>query len=342
MRILVLGGTRFVGRHLVEAARAGGHAVTVFNRGRTPLPWDGLEQLAGDRETGDLESLRGREWDACLDVNGYLPQQVRASAALLRDRVARYAFISTASVYALPGTPPIDETGDVHPVPAHEPDAVAPELYGPLKVACEQEVERAFPGRALILRPGIVAGPYDPTNRFAWWVERVARGGEMLGPGAPSSRVQLVDGRDLAQFATALIGAQATGLFNVCGAPSTFGELLAACASGTGSDARPTWVSEQLLLDAGVEPFDELPLWLPDEPDNRAFYSFSNARARVAGLTLRPLSETARDTWAWIAAVRAGASPAPTPGGFVARGLPREREAALLADQRTALNTRSS
>ena len=309
MRILVLGGTRFVGRHLVEAARAGGHAVTVFNRGRTPLPWDGLEQLAGDRETGDLESLRGREWDACLDVNGYLPQHVRTSTALLRDRVAHYAFISTASVYALPGTPPIDETGDVHPVPAHEPDAVAPELYGPLKVACEQEVER------------------------------VARGGEMLGPGAPSSRVQLVDGRDLAQFATALIGAQATGLFNVCGAPSTFGELLAACASGTGSDARPTWVSEQLLLDAGVEPFDELPLWLPDEPDNRAFYSFSNARARVAGLTLRPLSETARDTWAWIAAVRAGASPAPTQGGFVARGLPREREAALLADQRTRAGT---
>jgi 2'-hydroxyisoflavone reductase len=330
MRILVLGGTRFVGRHLVDAARADGHTVTVFNRGRAPLPWDDVDQLTGDRDSGDLEALRGREWDACLDVNGYLPQRVRATAELLRERVGRYAFISTASVYVLPGAPPIDEMGALHPVPDHEPDAVAPELYGPLKVACEQEAERAFPGRALILRPGIVAGPYDPTNRFTWWVERVARGGEVLGPGAPGSPVQLVDGRDLAHFASALIGGQASGVFNVCGSPATFGELLAACATGTGSGAKPTWVSEQLLLDEGAEPFDELPLWLPDEPDNRAFYSFSNARARAAGLTLRPLAETAGDTWEWIASVRAGTSPAPIPGGFVARGLSPEREAAII------------
>ena len=330
MRILVLGGTRFMGRHLVEAARAGGHAVTVFSRGRTPMPWDGVEHLAGDRESGDLEALRGRDWDACLDVNGYLPQHVRASAALMRERTGHYAFISTVSVYALPGTPPIDETCALHPVPSAEADAVAPELYGPLKVACEQEVERAFPGRALILRPGIVAGPYDPTNRFTWWVERVARGGEVLGPGAPSTPVQLVDARDLALFTTALIGGGATGIFNVCGSPSTFGELIAACSAGTGSDATPAWVSEQLLLAEGVEPFDELPLWVPDDPDTRGFSSFSNARARAAGLTLRPLAETARATWEWIAAVRAGEAPEPTAGGFVARGLAPEREAALL------------
>jgi 2'-hydroxyisoflavone reductase len=330
MRILVLGGTRFVGRHLVDAARAGGHVVTVFNRGRTPLPWDDVEQLTGDRETGALEALRGRDWDACLDVNGYVPEQARASAELLSDRVARYAFISTVSVYALPGAPPIGETGALHPVPDPEAGAAAPELYGPLKVACELEVERAFPGRALAVRPGIVAGPYDPTNRFTWWVERVARGGEVLGPGAPSTPVQLVDARDLARFTTALIGADATGIFNVCGAPSTFGELIAACAAGTGSDATPAWVSEQLLLAEGVEPFDELPLWIPDEPDTRGFYSFSNARARAAGLTLRPLAETARATWEWIAAVRAGEAPGPIAGGFVARGLAPEREAALL------------
>jgi 2'-hydroxyisoflavone reductase len=330
MRILVLGGTRFVGRHLVHAARAGGHAVTVFNRGRTPLPWDDVEQRTGDRETGDLASLRDGEWDVCLDVNGYLPQRVRASAELLRERVAGYAFISTASVYALPGKPPVDENGALHPAPTEEHDAVGPELYGPLKVACEQAVEQAFPGRALILRPGIVAGPFDPTNRFTWWAERVARGGDVLGPGTPSSPVQLVDGRDLAQFATALMAAGTAGIFNVCGSPSTFGELIAACATGTGSAATPVWVSEEVLLDAGVEPFDELPLWLPDDPHNSAFYSFSNARARAAGLTLRPLAETARDTWEWIAAVRAGELPEPAAGGFVARGLSAEREAALI------------
>ena len=330
MRILVLGGTRFVGRHLVEAARAGGHAVTVFNRGRTPLPWDDVEHRTGDREAGDLESLRSGDWDACLDVNGYLPQHVRASAALLAERLARYAFISTASVYTIPGRPPIDETGALHPVPAHAVDAVEPELYGPLKVACEQEVAQACPGRALIVRPGIVAGPFDPTNRFTWWVERVARGGQVLAPGSPDSPVQLVDGRDLAQFAAALLGRDATGIYNVCGAPLSFGELLAACRQGTGSDATPAWVSEQLLLASGVEPFDELPLWLPDDPDNRAFYSFSNARAREAGLELRPLAETARATGEWLRAVRAGDLPAPIPGGFVARGLAPEREAELI------------
>jgi 2'-hydroxyisoflavone reductase len=331
MRILVLGGTRFVGRHIVEAALVAGHEVTVFNRGQTALPWEGAEHLLGDRERRDLESLREREWDACVDVNGYLPQLVRASAALLGERVARYVFISTASVYELPGVAPIDEAGALHAIPAREVDAVAPDLYGPLKVACEAEVERALPGRTLILRPGIVAGPYDPTNRFAWWVERLARGGEVLAPAPPSAPVQVVDGRDLALFANALVVQEATGTFNVCGSPATFGELLDACGTGTGSDATLTWVSEQILLGEGVEPFDELPLWLPDEPENRAFYSFSNARARAAGLELRPLAETARDTWRWLRAVRAGDLPAPIPGGFVARGLAPEREAALLA-----------
>ena len=146
--------------------------------------------------------------------------------------------------------------------------------------------------------------------------------------------MQLVDGRDLAPFAAALMGRDATGIFNVCGSPASFGELIAACRQGTGSDATPTWVSERLLLAAGVEPFDELPLWLPDEPDNRAFYSFSNARARAAGLELRPLAETARDTWEWLRAVRAGDLPAPVPGGFVARGLGTEREAELIGSSR--------
>ena len=209
-----LGGTRFVGRHIVEAARAAGHAVTVFNRG-PHARCRGMTSSSsrGDREhAATCESLRGRDWDACLDVNGYLPQHVRASAELLAERVARYAFISTASVYVIPGPPPIDETGALHAVPADEVDAVEPELYGPLKVACEQEVERAFPGRALILRPGIVAGPYDPTNRFTWWVERVARGGEVLAPGlAGLARAARRRARPRARSRAALIGAAGDG-----------------------------------------------------------------------------------------------------------------------------------
>ena len=335
MRILVLGGTRFVGRHIAEAARAQGHEVTVFNRGRTPLPWDDAEHLTGDRESGDLASLEGREWDACIDVNGYLPQHVRASAGALAERVGRYVFVSTASVYDLEGAATgVGEEDAVHAVPEVEVGAVEMELYGPLKVACEQAAERAFPGRALIIRPGIVAGPYDPTNRFTWWVERLARGSDVLGPGGPGSPVQVIDGRDLAAFAIALTGRAATGVFNACGNPATFGELIEACRVGTDGDASVTWVPESVLLEHGAEPFDELPLWLPDTPEHRAFFSFANARARAEGLTLRPLAETARATWEWIRAVRAGELPEPVGGAFVARGLSPEREAELLAASR--------
>ena len=236
MRILVLGGTRFVGRHLVEAARAGGHAVTVFNRGRTPLPWDDVEHLPGDRETGDLEALRGREWDACIDVSGYLPQHVRASAELLADRVARYVFISTASVYVVDPAGGMDETTPVLPAAATRPTPWEPELYGPRKVACEQEVERAFPGRALIMRPGIVAGPLRPHEplHLVGRAPRARRRGARAG--SPDAPVQLVDGRDLGAFTVAQTERLATGVFNVCGPPSSFGELIAACRPGTGID----------------------------------------------------------------------------------------------------------
>jgi len=330
MRILALGGTRFVGRHIVEAARSRGHVVTVFNRGQSPLPWGDVEQLIGDRESGDLDALRERAWDACIDVSAYLPQHARASAELLADHVQRYVFISTASVYVVDPAGGMDETTALLPAALDEAAAVGAELYGARKVACEQEVERAFPGRTLIIRPGIVAGPHDPTNRFTWWVERLARGGEVLGPGTPDAPVQLVDGRDLGAFAVTLAERQTTGIFNACGPPSTFGELIDACRVGTGATAQVTWGSEQLLLAHGVEPFTEMPLWLPDEPENRAFYSMSNAQARAQGLELRHLADTARDTWEWLRAVRAGEIPEPIAGGFVARGLSSEREAALL------------
>jgi 2'-hydroxyisoflavone reductase len=335
MQILILGGTRFVGRHIAEAARARGHAVSVFNRGRTPLPWDDVEQLTGDRELGDLTSLAGREWDACIDVSGYLPQHVRVSAGALAGRFARYVFVSTASVYDLTGAPTgAGESSALHPVPEEEVATLSMALYGPLKVACEHEAERAFPGRALIVRPGIVAGPYDPTNRFTWWVERLARGGDVLGPGGPGSPVQVIDARDLAAFAIGQAERAATGVFNACGSPATFGELIEACRIGTDGGASVTWVPEHVLLEHGAEPFDELPLWLPETPEHRAFYSIANSRARAAGLALRPLAETARATWEWLCEVRAGRLPEPITGGFVARGLSPEREAELLAAAR--------
>jgi 2'-hydroxyisoflavone reductase len=277
VRILTLGETRFVGRHIVESARSAGHEVSVFSRGHTPLPWDDIEHLRGDRETGDLEALRGREWDACVDVSAYLPEAARTSAELLAGQVAHYAFISTASVYVVDPAGGMDETTPLLPAAIDEADAVGAELYGARKVACEREVESAFPGRTLIIRPGIVAGPHDPTNRFTWWVERLARAGEMVAPGSPEAPVQLVDGRDLGAFTIAQTERLATGVFNVCGPPSSFGELIEACHTGTASSPDVTWVSERLLLERSVEPFTEMPLWLPDEPANRAFYSMSNA-----------------------------------------------------------------
>ncbi len=331
MRILVLGGSRFVGRHIVDALRPGGHEVAVFNRGTAALPWDDVEQLRGDRETGDLRSLEGRDWDACIDVSCYLPEHALASAELLADRVERYVFISTVSVYAAGHAGPMDESAPVLPPPADGAEPAGAELYGARKVACEQAVERAFRHRALMIRPGIVAGAHDPTNRFAWWVERLARGGEVLAPGSPNAAVQLVDARDLGAFTAALTAQGTTGVFNVCGPPASFGELIEACRAATGSDAAVTWVGERLLLDNAAEPFSEIPLWVPDEPEFRAFYSMSNARARAAGLTLRPLADTARATWDWLRAVRAGDLAAPDAGGFVARGLSPEREAELLA-----------
>ena len=338
MQILVLGGTRFVGRHIVEAARAAGHAVSVFNRGTSALPWNDVEQITGDRARGALDGLRRREWDACIDVSGYLPGEVRASAGLLSGSVGRYVFISTASVYDLDGAAPgITEDDALLPV-CEDEDGVPPHLlYGSRKVACEHEAERAFPGRTLILRPVIVAGPFDPTNRFPWWVERVAAGGDLLAPAGPEAPVQLIDGRDLAEFAIGLTAERATGTFTVCGDPSSFDALIAACRAATGSTAVPTWVPERVLVEHGVEPFDELPLWLDDVPEHRAFYAFSNVRARAAGLALRPLEQTARDTWEWLRAVRAGAEPEPLAGAFVARGLSPEREAALLAAHRSDL-----
>jgi len=327
MDLLVLGGTQFVGRHLVEAALERGHRLTLFNRGRTnPDLFPQAERLQGDRND-DLSALAGRRWDAVLDVNGYLPRQVTRATERLRDAVGLYAFISTISVFADFRVVGQDEDAPLAQLTPDMPEDVTDETYGPLKARCEQLVQQAMPGWSLVVRPGMVVGPHDHTDRFTYWPWRVARGGEVLAPGRPSWRLQLVDARDLAAFTLALIEAGRGGVYNATGpaAPLTMRELLDTCHAVSGGDARLTWVDEAFLLERGVQPWSELPFWLPDaDEERRGLFSIDTRRAQAAGLSFRPLAETVRDTLAW-AATR-------PPDHEWQAGLPPEREQDLLAE----------
>lgn len=292
MRILILGGTLFLGRHLVEAALARGHEVTLFNRGQTnPDLFPDVEKLRGDRDAGDLGALRGGSWDAAVDTSGYVPRVVRASAELVADAVEQYTFVSSLSVYM-----PTPKVGVAEDEPVHELQEAGSEdvnaHYGPLKALCEQAVEDALPGRALHLRSGLLVGPHDPTRRFTYWVERVARGGELVAPAPPEQRVQLLDVRDLAEWTIRTAEKRRTGTFNATGPVRTFAEMLAACRAAAGGDATPVWVPEDVLLSHGAD----LPLWIPLEsnPEWAGFFAVSTARAEALGLRSRPLQDSAR------------------------------------------------
>jgi len=334
MKILLLGGTVFLGRSLIEAALARGHDVSMFNRGRhSPDLYPAVEKLRGERE-GDLAALRGRRWDAVIDTSGYLPGVVQASAELLADAVDNYTFISSVSVYAefFPG---MDETSPVRALTEEQlkqaqeietggrATAVSyGSLYGGLKAACEQAASRAMPDRVLIIRPGLLVGPHDYSDRFTYWVHRVAQGGEVLAPGRPDREVQFLDVRDLAEWIVHIIEANRTGTFNAQGPdrPVTMQGMLDESRKVSGSDARFTWVSERFLTDAGVTPWSEVPLWVPEEWEGLKQVDFS--AALVAGLTFRPLAETIRDTLIWDAT-----RPADTEWRA---GLDRQRELQLL------------
>jgi 2'-hydroxyisoflavone reductase len=256
MDLLVLGGTVFVGRHLVAAALARGHRVTLFNRGRQNAAlFPEAEKLRGDRD-GDLTALAGRRWDAAIDVAGRVPRIVRASAQLLADAVPHATFISTISVYADYATPYMDEHGPLATIADPTIEDPSGAHYGPLKVLCEQEMARAFPGRALVVRPGLIVGPDDPTNRFTYWPRRITRGGDVLAPNSPQQPARFIDVRDLAAWTIAMIERGATGIYNARGPGGdlTFGELLATCKEQTGSDARPVYVDKDFLLAQGVRP----------------------------------------------------------------------------------------
>jgi 2'-hydroxyisoflavone reductase len=329
MKLLFLGGTVFLGRHMVSAALARGHTVTLFNRGQhNPDLFPEAEKLRGNRD-GGLDVLGGREWDAVLDPSGYVPRVVRASAERLAGAASRYIFISSLSVYKLPHNGALDETAPVETLPEAQQDteAITGETYGALKVVCEQAVEQAFPGRALNIRPGLIVGPHDPTDRFTYWPVRVAHGGEVLAPGQPERPVQFIDVRDLADWIVGLVEARQTGVYNATGPRQrlSMGGLLAACQAVTGSDARFTWVDDSVLLEHHVEPYTELPLWVPAQPDTEGFDRFDCRRAFATGLSPRPLADTLRATLAWDAAR--------PPDAPRRNGLSPEREAELLAAQ---------
>ena len=331
MNLLVLGGTVFVGRHMIEAALARGHAVAMFNRGREDdgaLPE--VERLIGDRR-GDCGALRGRRWDAVIDVAAYVPSFVENAARAL-EAYGHYTYVSTRSVYADPAhtreDDPLAEIDD-EAVDAAESTNVEGRShaglygasYGGLKARCERAAAAAFGDRLLVVRPGLVVGPRDPSDRFTYWVRRMAEGGRVLAPGGPDRTARFIDARDLAGWTVRSVERGLTGTFNAGGAATTMRGALEACRDAAGSDAELVWASDEFLLARGVEPWTELPLWIPGA--RSAFLATADERAIGEGLAYRPVTETARDTLAWDRARGAGSLRA---------GLSAAREAALLAE----------
>jgi 2'-hydroxyisoflavone reductase len=336
LRILILGGTGFTGPFQVRYALSRGHKVTVFNRGKThpgELSKE-VEQLVGDRN-GQLNALKDRQWDVVIDNPTSAPVWVRDAGQVLEGNVERYVFISTISVYADTSKPGTDETA---PLAKYKgPDAMKESretivaskfaLYGPLKALSEAEAEKWFPLKTLIIRPGLIVGPGDETDRFTYWPVRLDRGGEVLAPGDPSDPVQFIDARDLAEWTIRMVENGGTGIFNATG-PATklgIGEMLDGIKTANHSKSTFTWVNADFLEAQKVAPWSDMPVWLPPRGEEAGGNQVSNKRALAKGLTFRPLAETARDTLAWFerlpqdrqSKLRAGLSP--------------EREAEVLA-----------
>jgi 2'-hydroxyisoflavone reductase len=309
LRILVLGGTQFIGVHMTELALARGHHVTLFNRGKSnPALFPTVEKLRGDRD-GQLDALRGRSWDAVIDDSGYVPRHVRLSAQLLAPEVRRYLYISSISAYASFAQPNNEDSALGH-IDDPSIEKVSASTYGPLKALCERQVTDALPGRAIVLRPGIVVGPHDPTDRFTYWPARAARGGEMLAPGSASDPTQFIDARDLARFALDSIEHDRSGIFNMVTPPGrfSFGDLIASSAAAAQALARPAqpprtvWVARQFLEQQGEgaeADGHDFPMWFPAVGEDAGFARVSSTRAQAAGLTITPLATTVHDTLAW-------------------------------------------
>jgi 2'-hydroxyisoflavone reductase len=316
MRILVLGGTLFLGRHVVDAACERGHELTLFNRGQTrPDLFPGVEKLRGDRD-GDLTALAGRDFDAVVDTSGRVPRLVTETLAALGD-VGHYTFVSTISVYADLSTPPTESS----PLAVlQEPTEVWEEAYGELKALCESAVRERFPD-AFIPRPGLIVGPWDPTGRFTYWPARLAAGGRVLAPLPREADTQVIHARDLADWIVRAAEEELGGTYNAVGPVTTRERVLETCRTVAAADAELVWVDPDFLNEQGVEEWMELPLWLYDEK-YRGMLSVDASPAFAAGLRTRPLEETVRDTLDWAQSAEA---PAEYPAG-----LAREKEQAVL------------
>lgn len=299
-RILILGGTAFLGIALTHELLARGCEVTHFNRGRRSAPGGEVRSIVGDRANG-FEPLARERFEAVVDTSGYYPRDLTLSAGFFASRTSQYVFVSSISVYDT-ATPEIVESSPMPPLPSGASETeMTPETYGPLKAACERIVVETFGPGAIVVRPGLIVGPHDPTDRFTYWPLRFARGDEVLAPGVPDRPIQVVDARDLARFIAGAIERRASGDFNVVSPPSRFtmGDVTHACAEAAAVPTSVSWVDDAFLLSHGVEPWSDLPLWIPPADDVRGFYNCNVAKALAAGLTIRPLEETVRDTLAW-------------------------------------------
>jgi 2'-hydroxyisoflavone reductase len=299
MKILITGGTVFLGRHIVEAALKAGHEITLFNRGQhNPELFPEAEKLRGDRRK-DVSALKDRTWDAVIDTSGYFPKDVSALADVLKRNISQYVFISTVSVYS-GFDKPNDENSPLAQLPEGADETkITGETYGALKVLCEQEVLKAFPDKTLIIRPGLIVGPNDPTGRFTYWPRRIAKGGNILAPGYPNAPVQFIDVRDLAEWTVRLVESRTMGVFNATGPKEllTMGEFLKECTSALKSDANLVWVSEDFLLKNEIAPYTEMPLWIPAQAEDMSRTDISKAVQN--GLTFRSLKTTIDDTYEW-------------------------------------------
>ena len=336
LRILILGGTGFTGPYQVRYALARGHKITTFNRGKThpgELPAE-VEQLVGDR-TGQLDALKGRQWDVVIDNPTSVPVWVRDVAQILKGNVDRYVFISTISVYADTSTPGMDETAPLAKYTGSDPmkesrDSIVASkfaLYGPLKALSEQEAEKWFPKKTLIIRPGLIVGPRDETDRFTYWPMRIDRGGEVIAPGSPTDPVQFIDGRDLAEWTIRMVENGETGIYNATGPEKRLGIglMLETMKSALKSNANLNWVDADFLEAQKVAPWSDMPVWLPPRGEEGGGNQVSNQRAISKGLTFRPLDQTTRDTVAWFKSLPQDRQ------AKLKAGLTPEREAEVLA-----------
>jgi 2'-hydroxyisoflavone reductase len=327
LKILILGGTGFIGPHQVRYALSRGHQVTLFNRGkRNPGLFPEVEHLEGDRND-NLEALKNRKWDAVIDNPATLPRWVRDAGAVLKGNAGQYLYISSLSAYADNSQPGADESGATATLEDPTVETITGQTFGGLKALSEQEAEKAFPGRATIVRPGLIVGHGDETDRFTYWPVRIARGGEVLAPGDPTDPVQIIDARDLGEWTVRLLEQKAYGIFNAVGpsSPMSIAEMLYGIRAVTSADVKFTWVPAGFLAAQKVAPWSDLPVWIPPQGEYAGFGNRSNRKAIAAGLTFRPLADTAVATLAWHASrpderkatLRAGIKP--------------EREAEVLA-----------